>query len=271
MSDLRKEGFYIDGKPLSQVRSAGALRPGRFWVDENNGRVVLYPPAGINLAAHLVEGAVRPGNNDFGVLKFFQVKNLVLRGLTVTGSASPFAGAVLMNKSTNVLIEDCHFDRNVGGGIDLPPSQVTIRRCTADENGYKGIGGFPVGALIEDVQTNWNCWKAYELGFTNTFDAAGMKLGLARNVTIRRYKSVGNMFMGLWFDVFCQNVTVEKALLAGNREEGMNWEISDGLVVSELRSVYNTAGWVSFDGHNVRINKLNRGLQRPGLQFYGVS
>jgi hypothetical protein len=268
MSDLRKEGFYIDGKPLSQVRSAGELRPGRFWVDEAGGRVVLYPPAGMNLAAHVVEGAMRPDNNDFAVLKFYQVKNLVVRGLTFTGCASPFAASLLFGKSSNVLIEDCHFDRNVGEGLGLPNSQVTVRRCTADENGFKGIGGGPVkGALFEDVQTNWNGWKAYELGFTNSFAAAGMKLGLASNVTIRRYKSVGNMFEALWFDVFCQNVTVEKALLAGNRKEGMNWEISDGLTVSELRSVYNSMGWLSFDGHNVRITNSTIAFNDPGIQI----
>jgi hypothetical protein len=268
MSDLRKEGFYIDGKPLGQVRSAAELRPGRFWVDEAGGRVVLYPPAGLNLANHVVEGAVRPDNNDFAVLKFHGVRNIVLRGLTFMGAASAFSAALLFGPSRNVLIEDCHFDRNVGEGLGLPREQVTVRRCTADENGFKGIGGGPIkGALIEDVQTNWNCWKSYELGFTNSFAAAGMKLGLASNVTIRRYKSVGNMFEALWFDVFCQNVTVEKALLAGNRKEGMNWEISDGLTVSELRSVYNSMGWLSFDGHNVRITNSTIAFNDPGLQI----
>ncbi|MBD2769983.1 right-handed parallel beta-helix repeat-containing protein [Hymenobacter sp. BT664] len=266
MSDLRKEGFYIDGKPLSQVRSAAELRPGRFWVDEDNGRVVLYPPAGMVLAGHVVEGAMRPDNNDFAVLKFYQVKNLVVRKLTVTGCATAFGPGLLFGNSSNVLIEDCHFDRNVGGGLGLPNSQATVRRCTADENGYKGIGGAPVNELLEDVQTNWNGWKSYELGFTNDFDAAGMKLGLARNVTVRRYKSVGNMFAGLWFDVYCQNVTVDQALVAGNRQEGMNWEISDGLTVSRLRSVYNSLGWLSFDGHNVRITNSTIAFNDPGIQ-----
>ncbi|MBD2767560.1 right-handed parallel beta-helix repeat-containing protein, partial [Hymenobacter sp. BT664] len=267
MSDLRKEGFYIDGKPLGQVRSAAELQPGRFWVDEDNERVVLYPPAGMNLATHVVEGAMRPDNNDFAVLKFYHVRNLVVRGLTVTGCAKPFSAALLLGNTSNVLIEDCHFDRNVGEGLGLNSWQVTVRRCTADENGYKGIGGAPVNGLLEDVQTNWNGWKSYELGFTNDFDAAGMKIGSVRNVTVRRYKSVGNMFDGLWFDVYCQNVTVDQALLAGNRTRGMNWEISDGLTVSRLRSVYNPMGWLSFDGHNVRITNSTIAFNDPGLQF----
>src|SRR5690606_6597834 len=50
---LRREIVFVDGANLEQVARRADLTPGAFFVDEANGRLVLAPPDGVDLASAL--------------------------------------------------------------------------------------------------------------------------------------------------------------------------------------------------------------------------
>lgn len=262
--DFRREMFYINNRPLSQVLRAAALRPGSFFVDEAADRVLLRVPNGMNINAVTVEGAMRSVNQDFGILKLENLNNVVLRGLTITEGATAIWGAARLG-GNNILIEDSNFDRNNGMGLTLTGDRITIRRTTANENGHAGIHKFGgTSILFENVEASWNGWKMKEWGYEDC-SGAGIKFVDVRNTLVRSVKVVGNSYPGLWFDEGARNVTVDNVLAFANESAGFDWEISDNLRITRLYSVYNQFGWRSYDGSRVSLQNsviaYNRSLQ----------
>ena len=261
--DFRREMFYLDGKPLSQSLSQTALHPGSFFIDEAAGRVLLYPPTGININATLIESAMRSANQDFGVLKIYKLNNLILRNLTITQGSVAVWGSTRIS-GNNILVENCHFDRNNGVGLSINGEKITIRRTTANENGHAGMFLEGTSMLVEQSEASWNGWKMKEWGYEDC-SGAGIKFGGSSNVLVRSVKLVGNSYPGLWFDEGCTTVTVDNVLAFAGVSSGLNWEISDQLQISNLYSLYNQVGWVSFDGSRVNLQTsvlaFNRSLQ----------
>ncbi len=261
--DFRREMFYLDGKPLSQSLSRAALHPGSFFVDETADSVFLSAPPGIDINSVLVEGAMRSANQDFGVFKTYQLNNLILRNLTITQGSVAVWGSTRLS-GNNILIEDCHFDRNNGVGLAVNGEQITIRSSTANENGHAGMlleGG---SLILEQSEASWNGWKMKEWGYEDC-SGAGIKFFKSQNILVQDMKFVGNSYPGIWFDGGVTNATVDNVLALANDSTGFNWEISDNLRVSRLYSVYNKFGWTSFDGSRVDLKDsviaFNRTLQ----------
>jgi hypothetical protein len=249
--DFRREMFYLDGKPLSQKLSRVDLRPGSFFVDEAADRVFLWTPPEVDINSVLSESAMRSENQDFAVLKIHKLNNFALKDLTITQGSVAIWGSTRLD-GKNILIEDCNFDRNNGVGLSVEGEQITIRRTTANENGHGGMLLDGASVLLEQSEASWNGWKMKEWGYEDN-SAAGVKFGDSHNVLARNLKFVGNSYPGLWFDVWCTDVTVDNVLALANDSAGFNWEISDNLKVSRLYSVYNQLGWLSYDGSRVQL------------------
>ena len=261
--DFRRELFYLDGKPLSQSLSRASLRPGSFFVDEVADSVLLWAPTGVAINTVLVEGAMRSAHQDFGVLKTYKLNNLILRNLTVTQGGVAVWGATRLS-GKNILIENCHFDRNNGAGLAVDGEQITIRGTTANENGHAGMLLGSNAVLLEQSEASWNGWKMKEWGYEDC-SGAGIKFVNSHNILVQNMKFVGNSYPGLWFDGGATNATAANVLALANDSAGFDWEISDNLKVSRLYSVYNKVGWLSFDGSRVDLEDsvitFNRSLQ----------
>ena len=138
------------------------------------------------------------------------------------------ASAVAINGARNFRIEDCEFSRNVASGLQINRSSVgLLARVTARENGANGFG-FGEGSsqmLIEDcrllynnLRGGWSTWTSWH--------ASGSKSGAVNNITVRRLVSIGNYANGLWFDVYCRDILIEKSLLLGNLRMGVMFELT---------------------------------------------
>ncbi|MCC5846504.1 MAG: right-handed parallel beta-helix repeat-containing protein [Verrucomicrobia bacterium] len=181
-------------------------------------------------------------HRDSPVMRIAFKNNLVLRNLTFTHANSGYlSSALLIADAENVLIEDCHFMHNVNSGLILQRSErVTLRRVVATHNGQKGIGvGNTRNLLLEDCETSYNNIRGHWTNFRR-WDPAGIKLGNVHQVHFLRHTAIGNYGGGVWWDVYCTDMLVDRSLLYGNGRLGLemelagpgegNWEIRNSIV-----------------------------------------
>ena len=261
----RSEMVFINGQPLKQVLlekydytwpntfvgkgkhkyigfddPKDVLKPDTFGVaelDENGNKIYIRPQEGIDFSQAKIEIATKPF-----LLRLFHMENIVLRNLSfqhsngvigIPGAAVMFGPWYGENKfrGSNILIEDCDFRWNNGRGLSLIHCKnVTLRRNTANYNGVMGIVAFTLlNTVWEDNETSFNNWRGYKGDFVG-WAIAGTKIHNTRNGLFRNHKSIGNMTIGLWFDIGNKNILIE-GLIAIHNIRGLFLEISPGPIL----------------------------------------
>lgn len=233
--NVKKYGTYRYTGTLDPAR----IPPGSFAVyerPENGDRLVFRPAGTFDPAQHAVEAAVRPH------LLWIQGKeNVVLRNLVFEHAATQIEAhrAVMIGHwwqhdagftNRNVLIEDVVLRHSNGNHLSLSGVRdVTLRRVTAMAGNYGGI--------ITDIVQNM-IWDGCETSFNNRrvaggWSSGGVKIHNTYDAVIRDHVSLANNGTGLWFDISCGTVLVERYVGLGNEMHGLDWEISTGLVVRD--------------------------------------
>lgn len=235
-------GAEAGGRPLGRVNPGsmlfeGMLRDSVAEVLRHPGEftVVSHPEAPEALRGRIfvrrAPGEGPPQNVEVPMLRYPEYplmriaykNNLVLRNLTFTQANGGYlSSALLIVNSHNLLIEDCHFFENVNTGLNIGLSEkVTIRRVVAELNGQKGIGvGGTRDLLLEDCETSYNNVRGHWTNFRR-WDPAGIKLGGCHQVEFRRHTAIGNYGGGIWWDVYCTDMLVDRSLMYGNGRLGV--------------------------------------------------
>ena len=132
---------FVNGVLLNQVLSLRQLAEGSFFVDDGNGRVFVWAPAGTKISSAEVQIAIRP---QLFVAR--RMSQLVLRGLvfehaSTCVSMKPHTAVAIVGGS-NHLVEDCRFEwNNWFGFVYNGVSHSAARRIIANHNGASGIAG----------------------------------------------------------------------------------------------------------------------------------
>ncbi|MBW3625547.1 MAG: right-handed parallel beta-helix repeat-containing protein, partial [Armatimonadetes bacterium] len=252
---------------------AEALEPGTFGVaerDENGNKIFVRPAPGTDWRKALIEVGVRPFH-----MWFFWKDNLVLRGLTFQHGVGPIEahGAVLIGhwhypqtefNNNNILVEDCTFRWNNNQCVIRYARDVTFRRNQVLYGAYGGVlTGNVHNLLWEDVETSFNNWRVY-----GGWSSGPVKIHQTQDAVFRNHTSIGNNGTGLWYDITCGNVLVDRAVLFRNHQ-GLDWEISRGLLVRDSLIAMNERGnFVSPTGMDMTVeNSIFYGVNDVG-QFY---
>jgi len=247
--------LFINGERYEQVLTEGDLRPGTFFVDPglkgfpSDGVVKVISSEDLSSGNAVVEVSK---HQQF--LSFTLKNNLILRNFSVWGysnsSASTFQEpngpqelrggfrGVLDVKgyrnnsqreiASNILIEDISLTHNNGAGLtETRARDITVRNLNSSYNGYHGIHGMGSNSIVEDLTTNYNCWRRYMTGFDG-WAVGAVKVTKAHNIIWRRHTSIGNYEHGLWFDISLENVLIEDCVIMGNYANGLFLEISQG-------------------------------------------
>jgi len=227
----RQEMVFVNGVLLNQVLSLRQLAEGSFFVDDGNGRVFVWAPAGTKISSAEVQIAIRP---QLFVAR--RMSQLVLRGLvfehaSTCVSMKPHTAVAIVGGS-NHLVEDCRFEwNNWFGFVYNGVSHSAARRIIANHNGASGIaGGQLKDVTYENVETSYNNWRG-ALGQFYGWDIAGAKFLEIHGGLFKNFKAVGNQTRGLWFDSDNVNVTVDAAFLSHNLTGGLFLEANPGPIV----------------------------------------
>ena len=284
LEDYSKTGNVYDTYTRF-IKPEDTLTAGTFGVaerDENGNKIYLYPPVGTNMATAVIEVCVR---SKFMTIS--QKENLVLRNLTFrhfgNRKSFPWSDEYIITieyGATNVLVENCvgEWNNNSGApGIIWGSgfTNATQRNCRYNYNGFSGGSIDGTNTIIEDCQTNFNCWRGY-WGDHISWDVAGMKFQAPTiNQILRRHEAIGNLTEGIWYDIHCKNIKIQDLTTVLNLGNGLFTEISNGpfLVTRSLAALngtnefmYYTVGPMTYE-NNILYGTL-RNPKEASMKFF---
>ncbi|PZQ51248.1 MAG: hypothetical protein DI556_03495 [Rhodovulum sulfidophilum] len=206
------EDLFFDGAPLLRVASLAEVTEGTFYYAD--GRVhTRADPTGKVTEASKTQAAFA-GEQTVGVT----IANLEIRQY-----ASPAQhGAISAHRTTDWTLIDVTATGNHGAGVSAGDG-MRILGGIYSGNGQVGIHAYDTtGLVIDGVVAAGNNYA----GFSQTWDAGGIKILTSDNVTIRNSEIAANAGMGLWLDWDNRDVTIENNHVHDNAYIGIFYEAS---------------------------------------------
>ncbi|AJE02807.1 hypothetical protein GPICK_04995 [Geobacter pickeringii] len=301
---VNSQQLFVDGAPLSQTgatspfntirrgnqpilptrgKGAGDMAAGSFFYDVRERVLYLRLSDGSDPNRRLVEASVRDHIIPAGDASFIELRNLKFSHSNIS-SVPRMMGMVNVGGKSWV-VAGCSFTYGDFAGLNITGEGHRIIGNVCNHNGNVGIslngsdgahgwrpypGRPPQDIVLEGNETSYNNYR----GFYPFFQGGGLKgANSCTGIRISRHTAVGNNGTGLWFDIFCREITVEASLVKRNLR-GIEFEISDGALLAgnlitgnTLQGIYISAS----SGVTVENNTLTgngygivvHGLPRP--------
>lgn len=253
---LANEMLFINKVMITQVMSAGQLRPGTFYVNTSSHQIETYPPQGTQVNTAEIEVASRRST-----LTINGAHNVVVRGLVLQHGASCMnTTAATATSATNILFDSDVVQWNNWSGLGLSSStNTTVSNTIASFNGGVGIAGYRgLQGLWSNNETSYNNWRGAMVGLYD-FGQGGTKLMHIHGGTVTGQSSYNNQAQGLWFDTDNINIKISDADLVGNLVGNLQLELSQGPI-----SLTNSS---MCSGSGVQILESD-GITMTGNNFY---
>jgi len=250
---LRRETVYANGQLLKLVLSPLGLREGTMYVTQEEERLIVWLPRGLDARSALMEVPVRAG------LFFGQgQRNVVLRGLVVKHDNSYYgmsSACAFYSGSRNILIEDCRFEWNNCGGYGVNTVRdLTVRRVVSNYNGGSGATGCRLeNVFYEDTENSYNNWRG-DWGEYYSWSVGGTKFLQVRNALWLRNRSIGNHALGFWFDCSCTHIVMDGCFWARNTRNALFLEANQGpIAIRNSVIAFNAGGIMSTNSSNITL------------------
>ena len=216
----RAEQVFVMGYLLHQVLHRESLARGDFYVDEAAKRLYVWSAGNEDLNNTPVEASTR------AVLWQCSSPYVTLRGVRFRYAANAAQQGALQIRGAHDVVQDCVIERTNGNGASFSAPDVTVERCTFQDNGQLGFGAALAdrlrlsGCLIRNNNTK---------DFSRGWEAGGFKIVLSRRAVVDGCRILDNRGGGAWFDIGNEGCEVSHCLIAGNEDAGIFYEISFGL------------------------------------------
>lgn len=257
---------YVQVTGPDQNAILNNLSPDRgfFWVDEENDRIRVVPPADVDLNDPNVVVRVTTRKR---LLHHWRPQTstsrtpLALRNLVFEHSGTI---ACYFQNVRHITVEDCEFRRNkIDGFSNNSFGEVfwTLRRCRFYENGVSGFSGGGSFFLGEDLEVHDNGWLAYVSNYTGWANQ-GMKVAEMYHSSLRNWRVWNNWGVGVWLDTGIYKTEVASMRVWGNRSSGIflennNRNTIEGLGATPTVMVRDS---IFFDNDSAGTSLLGRGL-----------
>jgi hypothetical protein len=218
----RCEQVFINGFPLQQVLALNQVTRGTFYVDLEAKRLYVCSSNGQDITAGQVLVEVSARDRILSVTG----NHVLLRGLECRYAANRAQQGAAEFKGNHLVLEDCRFVHTNASGAAFSGQDITVRRCTFQDNGQLGFGANRAHRLLlTDCTVRRNNTKDFDRGW----EAGGNKICMTRNAVIEHSTFVENHGNGIWFDIGNEACEVRNCLIANNDNAGIFYEISYGL------------------------------------------
>jgi parallel beta-helix repeat protein len=215
------QDLYLDNKPLTPVRSTGALEPSKWFFDRSRKIVYLYG----NPSGHTVEIGL-----SYAAFDNQSATGVTIRGLTIEKFATPapFGAIGFAGGGPGWTVEDNDVRLNHASGINAT-NDGAVHGNYVHDNGEEGItGGNVSNVVVTNNEMSFNNYAGYDCGW----ECGGMKFGATTNLRVVGNYAHDNLGIhgsgapGLWCDVDCATVTFENNVVRNNGGGGISYEIS---------------------------------------------
>lgn len=229
---------FIDGRSLQQVTTLDEVKPGTFLVDTAAKKLVL----GSNPEGKVVESTV----DETGL----EIKGKAAWGTQVRGLGfAHFAQNGMEAFGHQLLLENNTFAWNAARGLSLHDDDNVLRGNIFACNGLTGLAGSRTNNLLfENNQVLFNNIE----GFRPTWSAAGTKLVMSKNMTLRNNIYEYNQAAALWLDISCINTNIIGNTVRHNKGLGVFYELCHGGVVGFNVMQDNGVGLMLSDATSIR-------------------
>ena len=216
----RAEQVFVRNYALHQVLRRDALSRGDFFADLDARRLYVWSAGGEDLNAVPVEASTR------AVLWDCKGYYVSLRGVRFRYAANAAQQGAIRFEGRHDLVQDCTVERTNGSGATFVAPDITVERCTFQDNGQLGFGAGGADRLrLTDCLVRNNNTKDFSRGW----EAGGLKIVLSRHPVLDHCRILENRGAGVWFDIGNEDAEVRRCLIAGNEDAGIFYEISFGL------------------------------------------
>lgn len=205
------EQVFIDGEPLTQVGSLGAVTAGTFFVDGTMAGNKIFTPTRLYIGTN-PSGKTVNVTDLHNFLNLGQgYTNLTIRGIGIRryGNALPQYAVLRFdgnNNTTNSLLENVVIEDTAG--ISATSNQChgnTFRHVTVRRAGYRALGGYRSDnltfdkVLIEYANTE---------NFNSSPDSGCIKVTQSQHVTLSNSILRDSKCKGMWFDMSVYDMNV---------------------------------------------------------------
>jgi parallel beta-helix repeat protein len=211
------EALFMDDKPLTKVLSKDALRKGKFYIDDDHGKIYLLDdPTNRKVEVTVASFAFESAADNVWI------SNVIVEKFASVAQK----GAIHAGAGARWVIENCEVRLNSGAGIGVGTGS-RVHGCNVHHNGQIGIAGNG-----KDIRIAGNrIWSNNIHGFDPAWEAGGVKLGKSDGVLFRANHVHDNRGLGLWCDIDCRNVIYEENVVENNQYSGIFHEISFNAVI----------------------------------------
>ena len=262
---INSQQVFVDGMPFQQIGNNckfNVLRwgkvtilppvgtglsdmiPGSFFYDQEKKILFIRMNDGSSPNTHFVEASVRNLIVSSHDINFIELHNLnfahsnvssipyMMGMVNIEGKAwlvagctftyGDFAGLNVTGEGHRIINNICNYNGNLG---------ISINGSDATHNWQAYAGRPPQNIILDGNETSFNNYRK----FYYYFQAGGIKgCNSCSGVKIIRHTAESNHGPGVWFDIDCKNITIDRCLLKNNTR-GIEYEISGkGLISNNL-------------------------------------
>ncbi|MFZ6765165.1 carbohydrate-binding domain-containing protein [Pseudoroseomonas sp. WGS1072] len=242
------EDLVVDGIPYQRVSALSALVAGAFYYE--NGKVYIIDNPENKVTEALSTTTAFVGGTSTGVS---------LHNITVQKYASMAQrGAIDAHDTQNWTLTDIVATLNHGAGVAAGDGMQIIGG-SFHRNGQIGIHAWDtINLFIKNVEVTDNNYA----GFSDTWDAGGIKVLTSRNVNIVDSIVKENDGFGIWVDWDNKGISINNNIVSGNSNAGIFIEASyDTKIVDNVVSMNNVGMYtVGYWGSDILVNNSSNVL-----------
>jgi hypothetical protein len=205
------------------------MAPGTFCADVPANAILIWLPDGDKPAHHQIAASVRP------VLMQISGSRTTVRHLRFLYASNPAQKGAFNIEGSENLVEDCTVEWTNGNGAMLSGERNKARRLVSRFNGQLGMSGHGIDNRMENCTLEGNNVK----GYSNGWEAGGIKVTASRRFLIVHCTAVRNDGTGFWFDIDNRDERIEDSYAAENNGAGIFVEISETAIVRNNLCVRN--------------------------------
>jgi parallel beta-helix repeat protein len=236
---------WFNGVELTKVGSAAAVVANTFFSDRTNNLLVIgNNPAGATvIIAHRKDGIFVNTSAASGT---------VIDGLKFRRFATPMdQQAAVKIFAPSCTVQNVTVEDTANSGIyvydAVNASNVTIANCTLRRIGQIGIGGSRCDRLmIRNCNIDLPNYKSFAIDQAT----GGVKITVAKNVTIQDNTITNSSANGIWLDQSCRGGIIQRNTVVSTVRNAIEVEISN--TCSVLNNIINDC-----NGDGIEINESN--------------
>lgn len=229
------EQVFLNGLALKQV--ASNPNSGEFALDATRHVILRDAPGGKTVEVTTRDGWIfGPGSATSAA------DGVTIKGFTMKHSANLQQGGALdANKASFWTVQDCVLSDAHGAVFSFGEGHDSkLLRCDIARGGQLGVHGGSGNLLVQGCRIHDNNTEEFNV----EWEAGGLKIAVANNVTLDGNEAFDNRGPGLWLDIAADDAIIKNNRVYRNTYAGIWFEVSDGA------QIFNNVTWMNGFGKN---------------------